>query len=114
MFTWSYQLQIEELVTIKRQSISSNSSQWGPEANLFTEVLPTEYTPDSLILTFVRSVLRKTSVAPAFLQIIDVSRLLPPKGPTAHSPCCIGEVLSSTQGPYCVSSIFCQRTIPQA
>lgn len=39
-----------------------------------------------LILTFVRSVLRKTVafVAPAFLQISDVSRLLPARGLTAH------------------------------
>lgn len=80
MLTWSYRLHKEELVTIKRESVSSNSSQWGQKQIHLQKCCPLSA---HLIPTFVRSVLRKTSVAPAFLQIIHVSRLLPLKGLTA-------------------------------
>lgn len=80
MLTWSYWLQTEELVTIKRESTSSNSSQWG-QKQIYLQKFCSLST--HLILTFVRSVLRKKPVASPFLQIIHVSRLLPANGLTA-------------------------------
>lgn len=61
--------------------MSSNSSQWGQDANLFTEVLLTEYTPDTDLCEVCSE---KNICGTCLLQIIDVSRLLPAKGLTAR------------------------------